>query len=660
MKKTLLLLSLLSGICKLATAQDFAYDAITQQEMDMKKYAKDTTAHAVVLQEYGNSRIDVVNDDGIKLIYEYHVKIKIFDAKGFDNGTVDIPVYNNKDIDSYEAVYNITGLTYYKDDKGLTQKIELENEKIYPVKENKHWAHYKFALPGLRNGCVIEYKYRIESPYFENFHSWHFQSYIPKVYSEYEVHIPGFWTYNASLRGFLKLTKNTSSVESKCFSTNGAICDCSFVVYGMNDIPAFVEEDYMTTPKNFLSTVNFELVEFINPYGGSKQKIAKEWKDVDDQLKDDASFGGQLKRKGLFKDHIVPVIAGKTDELDKAKAIYAYFQKWYKWNQYTGIESIDGLSKAFDTHSGSVADINLALVNALNTAGLNAETVLLSTRDNGNINTLYPVITDFNYVVAKVNIAGQSYLLDATDPLLPFGVLPLKCLNDKGRVFSLDKPSYWIDLNLPQKEKNSYNMDFTLQGDGKVKGTISHTSYGYGAFVKRSEIKKFNSVDEYVDNLYSNFPKLKILNSKITNLDSLDMPLGEMYEVEINLYDNLNNNSLTFSPFFMNRIITNPFKLAERAYPVNWGMASDDRIVLTMHLPPNYTIETPPPVTGIALPNNGGRFVTNYEQRDNSFTFSHLIQFNKSIYSSEEYPYLKELYNKIIQSEKVEMVFTKK
>ena len=66
--------------------------------MDMKKYAKDTSAHAVVLQEYGTSRINLTNDDNIKLIFEYHVKIKIFDSKGFDNGTVaKIPVYNDND-----------------------------------------------------------------------------------------------------------------------------------------------------------------------------------------------------------------------------------------------------------------------------------------------------------------------------------------------------------------------------------------------------------------------------------------------------------------------------------------------------------------------------------------------------------------------------------
>jgi hypothetical protein len=660
LKKTLLPLLFLAGLCQLAAAQDFPYGKTTDAEVEMKTYDKDTAAHAVVLQEFGKSRIDVVSDDNIKLIYEYHVKVKIFDAKGFDNGTVEIPVYNNSDNDSYENIDDITGVTYYKDDNGLTQKIELEQKKIYPVKENKHWAIYKFAMPGLRNGCVIEYKYRIESPYFENLHSWHFQSYIPKVHSEYEIHIPGFWNYNASLKGKLKLTKTKAELERGCFSTHGSSSDCSFIMYAMDDVPAFVDEDFMTTPKDFLSAINFELINYTNPYTGAKKKVTEEWVDVDYRLKTSPEFGGQLKRKGLLKDRVATIIAGKTDDLEKAKAIYAYWQKWFKWNDYYGIYSVDGIGKALDTHSGSVADINLSLVTALSVAGLKADAVLLSTRNNGAVNPLYPVIGDFNYVVARVNIGDKNYLLDGTDPLLSFGMLPFKCLNDKGRVFNLDKPSYWMDLNLPQRENSTFTYNLTLQDDGKIKGTLTHYSMGYEAYKKRVAIKKFNSIDEYVENLNSKLPKMKIIKSTINNVDSLDKVVEEIYEVEISAYHNENSTKQVFNPFFMDRITNNPFKMAERSYPVDWGMPRDERFILTMHLPAGYTVENPPQNKAVSLPNNGGEFLTGYDDGTaNTFTFSHVIKFNKSVYNSLEYPYLKELYNKIIQSEKAEMVFNK-
>jgi len=658
MKRTFLILLILLLFIRLGIAQDFPFGKITSAEMDMKNYDKDTSAHAVVLQEFGKARIDVANDDQIKVFYDYHVKIKIFDAKGFDNGTVKVPVYNNEE--RYETVENISGVTYYYDDSGAAKKAELENKKIYPEKRDKNHGTYSFALPGLRSGCVIEYKYTLESPFWSVMPSWYFQSDIPKVYSEYEVHIPGFWVFNASLKGFLKLTKSSANVEQKCFSSGGSSCDCSLLVYGMKDIPAFVEEDYMTSSKNYLSAINFELSEFTSPYSGVKTKWTKEWKDIDYQLKGELYFGTQLKKKGLFKDRVVPVIAGKASDLEKAKAVYAYIQKSFKWNENFGVLSSDGLSKALEAHSGNDADINLSLVNALSAAGLNVETVLLSTRNNGSINPLYPVIDDFDYVIAKLNIGDQTYLLDATDPLLPFGILPFRCLNDKGRVFSLDKPSYWIDLNLPQKQKSTLALDLTLQEDGKLKGTLVKYSIGYNAYSKRKAIKKFNTTDEYIDDLVAKQPKIKILKSEIINLDSLDLPLGEKYDVEINLYDKVNSNRLAFNPFFLDRTDTNPFKLADRSFPVDMGMASDDRFILTMHLPAQYTIESPPQALSVSLPNNGGKFLTAYEPSDNSFTFSDVVQFNKSVYSPQEYPYLKDIYNRIIQFEKAEMVFKKK
>ncbi len=658
MKKTLLILIIALFTFTLASAQDFPYGNITTQEMNMKSYPNDTSAHGVVLQEFGKSSINIGSDDNIKQIYEYHVKIKIFDSKAFDKGTVKVYLYRNDKNDSYEEVSDIKGVTYYKDDNGFTQKVELEDKKVYPVKENKYWASYKFALPGLRNGCVIEYKYRVESPRWYKIRTWDLQDDIPKVYSEYEVHIPGFFNFNASIKGPLKLTKATSAIETKCFETHGASCDCSLLNYGMSNIPAFITDEYMTSPKNFLSSINFELVDWTSPYDGVKHKETKEWKDIDYLLKTDPEFGGQMKRKSLFKDKVAQLIAGKTDDVAKAKAIYQYWQKWFKWNEFIGTDS-ENISKAYDTHSGSIADINLSLIAALSAAGLNAEAVLISTRDNGAINTLYPVIGDFNYVVAKVNIGDQSYLLDASDPLLPFGVLPFKCLNDKGRVFSLDKPSHFIDMSLPQKEKTTYMLDLTLQDDGKLKGKLTKYSFGYEAYKKRVAIKKFNSIDEYVESVNAKLPKLKILNSEIRNIDSLDMPVAEEYQVEFDAYNKL-NDKVMFNPYFWNRTVTNPFKLAERSYPVDWGMPSEDRLAITVHLPAQYVVETPPQAVAISLPNGGGRYITDYQVGDNSFTFTYLTQFTKSIYGAEEYPYLKEFYNKIIQSQKQEMNIKKK
>lgn len=322
MKKLLPIIIILFSLK--AVAQDFETNKVSDQEMAMKKYAKDTSAHAVVLSEYGTSHIDMASDDGIKLFFTYHVKIKIFDNKGFEEGKVEIPLYNESE--HYEEVDDIKAITFYQDENGLIRSSELDKSKIFRVKDNKHWTTMKFEMPAMRSGCIIEYSYRITSPYLFNFHDWQFQSEIPKVYSEYDVHIPAFWTYNASLRGGRKLTKNKGEVEQGCVTIAGRKADCSHMTYGMADIPALVEEDYMTSRKNFLAAINFELVEYVDINTGAKIKETKEWKDVDYQMKDDSEFGGQIRRTSLMRDKVTPVIAGVTNDLDKAKAIYHYLQ----------------------------------------------------------------------------------------------------------------------------------------------------------------------------------------------------------------------------------------------------------------------------------------------------------------------------------------------
>src|ERR1700759_4840581 len=108
MKKTLLFLSAFL-ISVTAFAQNFSFGEVDDAAMAMKKYDKDTSAHAVVLNEYGTSRINFDVDYHVMITFEYHAKIKFFDNKEFEReGTFVIPVYNG-DERSYEKVEDVRG-----------------------------------------------------------------------------------------------------------------------------------------------------------------------------------------------------------------------------------------------------------------------------------------------------------------------------------------------------------------------------------------------------------------------------------------------------------------------------------------------------------------------------------------------------------------------
>lgn len=126
-----------------------------------------------------------------------------------------------------------------------------------------------------------------------------------------------------------------SKVLKDYFLLNGRRFDCSKLTYIMKDIPAFHEESYMLAPKNYKSAINFELMQYYST-NGARQNLTKEWKDVDRELLNNRSFGGEIDRENNFK-HILPEIYGNEDsEEEKARKIYAYIKKQIKWNKVYG------------------------------------------------------------------------------------------------------------------------------------------------------------------------------------------------------------------------------------------------------------------------------------------------------------------------------------
>jgi len=633
--------------------QNFEYLKVGQDDLNLTQTKLDSNANAVVLREFGTAAIRLDDSYGkLYIDFEYHVRIKILNKNGFEHANIIIPLHTYGDNEDMIQELNATTINYTN---GQISFTELDKKKIFKEKKNKYVTLTKFTMPNLAEGSIIEYSYRLHSPGIFNFRNWEFQSSIPKLYSEYIAFIPGLYNYNVSLRGGRKLTSQNAEISSECLRINGRPIDCSKMTYIMKDIPPLIEEDFMTAPSNFRAAINFELSDYITPTGG-KKSITKEWKDVDYELMDEKAFGGQIKKKDVFKDMLPDLLKNTTDQLSKAHVIYNYISHNIKRNGFIGIYSENTIKKALETHSGNTADINLALVAALTAADIDAEAMILSTRSNGLINTLYPVISEFNYVIAKVNIDGKSYLLDASEPLMPFGLLPLHCINGQGRVIPQKKPSYWYDLKASQRELTRYNLNAELGKDGKLRGTLTTYSTGYAAFNKRKKILAASSVDEFVEKLDESMSKISILKHEIKNLDSLENPLIENYEIEAPIFQDMNNSPLFFNPFFIERISKNPFNLNERTYPVDLGAATELRISMFIKLPDNYILADRPKELNIGLADNGGRYLCTTTLESGMLNFNQLMQFNKPTYESTDYLSLKELYSRIIQLQKTDII----
>ena len=637
-------------------AQDFEYGILSGDDLKLKNTQLDSNANAIVIREFGTASLRIDYELGRTYVdYEYHVKIKIFNKNGFNQGNIVIPLRSYAETSDEIKELKATTMNFVN---GAVVKTDLDKKKIFNEKRNKYITLAKFTMPNLMEESVIEYSYRIHQPSIFNFKSWSFQSDIPKLHSEYIAYIPALYTYNVSLRGHKTLNVQTAKLQKDCLVIGTTKADCSKLTYIMNDVPAFIEEDYMTSADNFRSAMHFELSEYVTSTGG-KVNVTKNWKDVDKELMDDKSFGAQWKKQDVVKPLLTEILNGATDDLSKAKAIYSFISKNIRHNGFIGIYAENSVKKALEMKSGNTGDINLALITTLSAAGLDVEAVILSTRSNGTLNSLYPVISEFNYLVAKLNIGTDVYMLDASQPKLPFGMLPIQCLNGNGRAISQKKASYWYDLKPSQKETTKYVLEATLENNGKIKGMLTTYSIGYAALRKRDMVAAAGSIDEFVEKFDEQLPGIKILTHNIQNLDTLDNPIVENYEIEMDAFENMNAERLYFNPFFINRITKNPFNLNERNYPIDLGAAKEDRVTMVIKLPDNVSLAEQPKNISLSLPDAGGKYIVNTSVEGNQLSFSQVFQLNKPSYDAQEYLNLKEFFSRVIQQQKSDVILKK-
>ncbi len=631
----------------------FPYGSVTMSEIEMTRYDRDTAAAAVVLDEFGEAYI-TDRDNSARLIFVYHVRIKIFRKEALSRANIEVPLWIDK---GYEEKIEQVRASSYSMENGLLTEHKLRSKDVFLEKLNDRVNVAKFAVPGVREGSVIEYTYTIESPFFYNFRSWTFQWDIPKVRSEYWALIPGNWRYNISLRGFLNLSRNDNTIVRDCYGRGPNTADCARYKWAMENVPAFIEEEYMTARSNFISAISFELSQ-VTFFDGRVDKVTKEWKDAELELQRHTEFGAQLRRgKDIIQNH--PSLLSHADPVERAKAIYQFCQEWFQWNGKNGLLTDLGVKKAYETRQGNVPDINLSMIAAMREANLDVEPVILSTRNNGVPVDIYPVLSDFNYVVAKVNIEGKSFLADATDPLLPFGMLPHRCLNGKGRVLG-KKESYWTDLAPADRAKQVSVLDLTLEETGKITGTIHTTYSGYDALAMRKHLFSFRSADDFIKDMNNNLHGARITEYELRDADDIYKPLKIILTVELNAFDEAAQDVFLFNPPIPRKWSSNPFKSNERLYPVDFGMGQEATTVFSLRLPEGVEVSNESTQAALSIPDGSGRYYFDLRNDGDRISVSSSIILGRGIYTATEYHYLKELFAAMIQKQNEVLVFRKK
>ncbi len=331
---------------------------------------------------------------------ERHRVVKIINDRGYGYANVTIPFSSQTEISA------IRGRTITPDGRIYT----LDPSEIYEVTAHPEFIFYsdvkakRFTLPAVKDGSIIEYRWNERVSGYTNWNAWTFQSSVPVLQSRYRLSMPSEWDF--------KWTSQNIQVE---FDSIPAPRGFNRVYeWRAENIPPLIPEVGMPSLNTIMGSLTF------SPVGIS------DWQDIAHWY------------HNLIKERIKPTdrIRAKAQELiTRAKSqreqlkILSEFVRDHV--RYVAISiGIGGYQPHFAQEVlfkryGDCKD-KVTLLSALaRSADIRVEPVIISTWQNGDVDTTVASQTHFNHLIARAVLDDSSVVwIDATDKMTSFGDLP--------------------------------------------------------------------------------------------------------------------------------------------------------------------------------------------------------------------------------------------
>lgn len=600
--------------CNDMQAQDkIKFGKIEQEELAMTKFEKDTAAEAIVLYDKGVL-------DGNSLQFTRHMRVKILKKTGYERANLLVDVPGKSNVRGFS--YNLEG--------GEIVKTKLSNESIFQEDVVDGLSVLRVFMPNVKEGTIIEVEYSHFGPPFE----WKFQDEIPVLYSELYLQPNTYIDFSKNMYGYHELAYTGSDR------------------WVAKNMPALRKEPFTNSINNYINKMEIE-VRSINIPGSYYREFSSSWEKVLESLASSENFGKIFSRSGFMKQEAKAIMDTCSTVERRIAAAHAYIKENIKWNGDERLYASSNISSILKKEQiGNSADINLSLICLIHQMDINVLPVVLSTVDNGVLHYAQASLSKLNYVAGYVKLGDIEYFLDATEPNLPAGLLPERCLNGQGRLIG-SNVNRWIDLTPKDKiDKIAIMADYVMEQDGTIKGNINCKRYDYAALHFRDEVKNMKNEEACVKDLETKFHGMLIEDYTIKNKDqNLAEPVYEELRVDLTeMADDL-GNTIAFTPLFFNIEQDNPYKAASRVYPIHLPEPKNKLCMVSFTIPQGYAFIDLPESVNIKLPDNAGTFLYQVTKvAENKVQIVYRFQLNKTVFLPDDYPNLQHFHTIIMDN----------
>ena len=606
-----------------------AFGKVEKSELQMKECSFEKNAAAMVLFNKGES-IFAINYGATNPVFsqtEHHMRIKIFNKKGFEHANIKIR-YRSSDKDI--SIKGLKAQTYNLDAAGNIVVTKLEKSAIYDKKIDKVFSEKTFALPDVKEGSVVEYTYTLDGS-FET--AWYFQDDIPVAVSMFVMDMAPEYEMSMVPHVSRRVEQNSTTRSDNRVST-----------YVMREIPSLHQEPNMTCAFDYLERMEMRLLA-TNFKGDIRRSALRSWPGIIKELMEDEYFGLQLKKNIPRTAELDEQLKNISNPYQKMVTIHNFVRNNMEWDNYYSIWALDGVKSAWKSKKGNTGEINMIMINLMRDADLTARPVLVSTRENGRVNRSVADYDQFNKVLAYVEIGNEVYILDATDKFTPAHLIPLEVVASNGLVIEKLSTYEWGWATLLDRD-HSDNTEVFFSGEINNQHILTCgaevSAYDYAKVNIAPTAKLGNAALKA--NLTSvpdiTIDSIEVLNANVDTLPLIEkfnftmptMATGDYHFFSVNLFGGLEKN-----PFFAD----------ERQTDIFFGVKKNYKINASVYLPEGYEMDEMPKNVKMITPDTSMVFSRMSFFKDGMLTVRVQLEFKNLVYPVENYGEFKEFYKKL-------------